>query len=214
MWIAHHEIQPTFERLGIKNTAVKPDGRLLYSVPAITDPHPVDSPGPIHVSDSWNIALYLDKKYPDPPLFPHGTEGLQKCFVEQTEPLLLPRGPFLGFMINGTFAQLTADSKSFFRKVEEDKFGKKLEELAFSPGEKRDAVMKDAQEKYLKLAEYMIGGSVMPPHYVYADLVTAAILMWMKRTCAKDVWPIVMKWDDGRWDKYLNVFESKYSQVV
>jgi len=213
-WIAYPDIQPTFERLGIKHTAVRPDGQLYYSVPAITDPHPVNSPSPIHVSDSWDIAVYLDKKYPEPPLFPHGTEGLQKFFVEKTEGLLLPRDLYHGFIVNGTFAQLTEESKSFFRETREKRFGKRLEELAIPPGEKRDAVLKDAQEKYLKVAEYMVGGSVMPPHFVYADLVTAGILMWVKVVCAEDVWPIMAKWDDGKWGKYVDEFDAKYGQVV
>lgn len=214
MWISCPDIPPTLEKLGIKNTSVRPGGQPHYTVPAITDPHPINSLGPIHVSNSWDIAVYLDKKYPDPPLFPHGTESLQKFFLDKTEGLLLPMDLFTGFLLKGSFAQLTEESTSYFRTTREEAFGKKLEELAIPPGEKRDAALKDAEKKYSKIAEYVVGGSVMPPHYVYADLVIAAILMWAKVTCAEDVWPIIAKWNGGKWCKFVDELDAKYGQVI
>ena len=190
------------------------DGSLYHSVPAITDPHPIDGTGPLHVADSWDIALYLDEKYPDPPLFPNGTKGLQKLFNDTTDNLLTPFKLFAYFLLPGTFAQLTEESKPYFRRTREKHFGTTLEELILSPGEKKDQTLKEAKEKFTKCAGYMDGGMVMPPHYVYADLANAANLIWIKVTCAEDLWPMIAQWDDGKWVKLLDDIEEKYGQVV
>jgi len=214
IWLAYPDIKPTFERLGIKHTTVRKDGSLYHSVPAITDPHPIDGTGPFHVADSWDIALYLDKKYPVPPLFPNDTKGLQKLFVDIADDLLCPFKLFEHFILPGTFAQLTEESKPYFRRTREKLFGKTLEELVLPPGEKRDQTLKETKEKFTKCAGYMEGVMVMPPRYVYADLANAAVLMWIKVTSAEEVWPMIVQWDDGKWVKLLDDIEEKYGQVV
>ena len=193
---------------------MREDGSLHYTVPAITDPHPVDGNGPLHIADSWDIALYLDKKYPDPPLFPNGTKGLQKLFIDIADDLLCSDKLFTHFILSGTFAQLTEESKPYFRRTREKRFRKTLEELILPPGEVKDRILKDTKEKFTKCAGYMEGGMVMPPHYVYADLVNAAVMIWIKVTSAEEVWPLVIQWDDGKWVKLLDDVEEKYGQVV
>jgi glutathione S-transferase len=71
------------KKLGAAPTSVKPDGNPFYTVPVISDSiRKTGSGEPTIVSDSWNIAIYLEETYPKPALFPPGSRALQALFQE------------------------------------------------------------------------------------------------------------------------------------
>lgn len=100
IWLEYPEIEPTLRGIGAKPSGVKPDGSPWYTIPVIADEiHPGPDGKPTVVVDSWDIAEYLDEKFPDRPLFPAGTKALQwslhdtvmKNFMYASAQLILPR---------------------------------------------------------------------------------------------------------------------------
>ncbi|KAL0564148.1 hypothetical protein V5O48_017907 [Marasmius crinis-equi] len=86
--LSMHEIESTAKSLGVPPTTSYLDGTPRYTVPFIQD----STTGKI-VSDSFNVAEYLDEAYPDTPrIIPPGTRMLQATFCTSVftnfEPLL------------------------------------------------------------------------------------------------------------------------------
>ena len=82
-WVEYPDVEPTLKKLGATPTSTKPDGSPFYTVPVISDSiHKTDSGEPTVVSDSWNIAIYLEETYPEHALFPTGSRALQALFQE------------------------------------------------------------------------------------------------------------------------------------
>lgn len=69
--------------IGAEPTAKDGEGKDLYTLPVIKDPNT----GKV-VSDSNRIAAYLDEIYPEHPLVPSGTSGLQFAFQLLTSQIL------------------------------------------------------------------------------------------------------------------------------
>lgn len=221
-WLEFPDIKPTFERLGIEHTLKDEKGQPYYTVPAITDS---STSTIIHVSDTWNIAMYLEKKYPDPPLFPpsSGSLGLQKFFKDGASELLAPDGVFVPFMLPGTYDLLKEPSQIFFKETREKWYGKKIEECSPAEGSKEmDDALKLARKRFDQLDGYFgekasseDGSLVMGNgQIVYADFVIGSMLVWIKASCASSLWPHVIKWHDGKWEMFLNALVEKYGQVV
>lgn len=91
-------------------------------VPVIVDGEQV-------VFDSWNIANYLDKTYPNQPsLFGCSQAKAQALFIKHWDekvltPVLLP------MLIYNVFEHIDAKDKTYFRETREQKLGKPLEEF-------------------------------------------------------------------------------------
>ncbi|TFL02959.1 hypothetical protein BDV98DRAFT_603309 [Pterulicium gracile] len=113
-----------------------------YCLPIIVD----DQTGTTAaVSDSWDIAVYLDEAYPDAPrLFPKGTRALQasfeqlwmETFAQGAAPLLIPRMPAL----------LSPPSAEHFIRAVSTRFAKEIGK--FEPqGEARVQYLKDWEKK-------------------------------------------------------------------
>lgn len=66
------------KKIGARATDTEEDGTPYYCVPIIYDPN-TDTV----VSDSFDIAIYLEKQYPNTrTLIPKGTEVLQAVYVD------------------------------------------------------------------------------------------------------------------------------------
>src|SRR6201996_3117345 len=154
-WLEFPDIKPTFEKLGIKHTLTDEKGRPYYTVPAITDSATSDT---VHVSDTWNIAIYLEKKYPDPPLFPPSSVGLQKFFKDGASELLAPNGVFVPFIMPGTYDLLNEPSRVFFKETREKWYGKRIEEcLPAEESREMDDALTLAKKRFDQLNEYFEG---------------------------------------------------------
>jgi glutathione S-transferase len=84
-WVEHPQIEATFKKIGAAPTGTRADGtgRPFYTVPVIIDPNHLTEGKPTMISDSRNIALYLDEHYPtNKQLIPNGTNGLQAVCEE------------------------------------------------------------------------------------------------------------------------------------
>jgi glutathione S-transferase len=96
------------------------------------DKVPVLQDDQVIVHDSWDIAEYLDQKYPAQPLF----EGAQakslayvfKFWVESTL-----HAPILRAVLLDLFHALHEKDQAYFRESREKRFGKPLEEAGGNP---------------------------------------------------------------------------------
>ncbi|NEO54010.1 MAG: glutathione S-transferase family protein [Okeania sp. SIO3B5] len=90
---------------------------------------PVIVDGDQVVFDSWNIANYLEKTYPNQPsLFGCSQAKSQVLFIKNwDEKVLIPA--LLPMLIYNVFEHIDAKDKTYFRETREQKLGKTLEEF-------------------------------------------------------------------------------------
>jgi len=209
-WVEYVDIESTFKGAEIAPTAKKADGSDQYTCPAISDPA-----GPFRTTDSLRIVEYLDKAYPKIPLFPHGTKGLQKVFMDEVDQRMVV--PLMPLLLVDSWKQLNTASSEYFRETREKRFGKKMEE--FCPeGPEREAAYKKAETGFSKIASYLDENGDAPfvtgNEIVYADLYLGSFLKWMKTVSENEVWAKVSTWNCGRWAKLSETLDSKYGQVL
>jgi glutathione S-transferase len=214
VWVEYPDIEGVCSKLGAKRTSFLSDGSggKFYTLPVIHD-----SRTNAVVSDSWDIAEYLDATYPDTPrLFPKGSQALQHSF---TSAFKLQLDVIWFFIMPAAFDRLNEASKPYFRAAREGFFGKKLED--FSPvGPVRDEQWK-AVKGALDVVDYWLARGVPGQAYIagdspsFVDFVVGARFMWMKLVFGEDsqLWKEISSWHGGRWGMMLKSV-SKYETVV
>ncbi|KZP11390.1 hypothetical protein FIBSPDRAFT_871674 [Athelia psychrophila] len=209
VWVEYPDIEPLCKKIGAAKTN---SAAAAYTLPVIHDP--------AHnavVSDSIEIARYLDKTYPDTtPLFPCGSQALQAAFQSAHQSAVVQATYLL--MIPPSCAKLNPASEPFFRRAREANFGMKMEE--FSPlGPTRDLQWKTLSAGHQAIASWLAqneqGPFVMGAQISYADATIAAYLIWMRTVFGSESaeWKDVLTWQDGRWAAYMEEFK-RFEQVI
>jgi glutathione S-transferase len=125
MALKHKELE--FETIPwrfIEKDAIAFSGQKL--VPVLVD-------GERAVSDSWDIACYLESTYPDrPSLFGCATGEAHAIFVKFWCDQVL-QGILFRIILPDLFARLHEDDRPYFRQTREARLGRTLEELAVPP---------------------------------------------------------------------------------
>ncbi|KAH8992597.1 hypothetical protein EDB86DRAFT_3079196 [Lactarius hatsudake] len=206
-WVEFPDIAALAQRVGASHTVLLHGGQPLYTVPILRDPTTEQS-----LSESLQIALNLERTYPDtPPLFPRGMEDAIIAFDDQftdsvgdaLAPLLLAR----------IWAQLNEGSKLYFRTARERMLGQSLESLT-PPGAQtaaRWAALREALEPFAKDADAR-GQSdtfLMGDRETYADVVAACWLATGRRIWGADTqeWAELETWHGGRWGRLTRSFK-------
>lgn len=188
----------------------KPDGTPLYTSPAI-----VDEATGTAVPDSYKIAEYLDKQYPDTPrAFPAGSEGLQAAFYDQFNQILRTVGPLL---VTEVPTILNQSAIEYYRRTREGFFGKPFDQIALV-GEEREKAWQAAKEHF-DLFDGWYGKS-NGPYFMgdivsFADFTVAGVFQMIKIICGEgsEEWKRVSAWNNGRWVKLLKDLE-KYADTA
>ncbi|KAF5328331.1 hypothetical protein D9619_013355 [Psilocybe cf. subviscida] len=204
-WVEYPDIEALCIKLGIPKSPFEDH----YTFPAIHDP----STG-AYLSDSWEIAVYLEKTYPDTPkLFPHNTVALQHATFTAYDDNLAA----LWFtVLPDTNNILNPASEAYFRRTREKAFGKKMEELE-AKGEEGVKEWKRYESGLKKIADAYATSSgpfFMGDTPCYADLFVAAYLIWQRLVWGENSkkWKDVASWQGGRWAKLLKDL-SKYETI-
>lgn len=210
-WVEYPDIEAHCTKLGIAPTSKKADGSPAYTLPAIHD-----TATGIYLSDSFPIAEYLEKTYPDKPsLFPGHSHGLQALFDGAFVDAALT--PAFQFILPATCPTLNSRSEEYFRRTREQTFGKALEDVVpkGEEGVAQWAKFKDGLGKvdtwYAKSGGvFLMGGSIS-----WADLDIAAWLIWMKIVWGEEStqWKDIASWQGGRWKNLLGNLKQ-YQTVV
>ncbi|TDL18667.1 hypothetical protein BD410DRAFT_728224 [Rickenella mellea] len=204
-WVEYPDIAPRMKELGASPTGPPDDPE--YTVPVIHD----HSTGKI-ISNSLDIAQYLDETYPDTPqLLPSGpgiAAVFERYFIQSTTPLSRLMQPT-------QFPKLNPASHAFFRKSREDWTKCKVEDI-LPPGREREEAwsrVKQGMDKLYGLLEkngkdkpFVFGDRI-----TYAEFIMAGYLVWVK-IMSEEEWVQISTWNGGRWDKLLEMTE-KYRTI-
>ncbi|KZT33384.1 hypothetical protein SISSUDRAFT_993108 [Sistotremastrum suecicum HHB10207 ss-3] len=217
-WVAFPDVAEKMKSIGAPPSDKAADGSPIYTCPTLSDPNPSSS-SPALITDSWLIALYLDKTYPSASatLFPASTALLQETWIEKYETLAI--GPVEELLVGLVSKQLSDASIPYFVETREKAFGKPIDAFC-PPGPERDAALAAMQEGLGKVAELLDkngdGGEKLfctGDEPVYADLVFASSLIWIKIVAEEEVWSKVKSWHGGRWERLLDAVHEKYGKV-
>jgi glutathione S-transferase len=144
----------------------------------VSETVPVIRDGLTVVADSFAIALYLEKTYPDRPTLFGGPGGEAMArFVERWSQTTLH--PYLGAAaLMDIYEHQDDDNKAYFRESREARFGKRLEEVAAA----RDAGLASFRASLEPLRSILgyqkwIGGDDGP---LFADYIVFGALQWVR----------------------------------
>ncbi|EKM76379.1 hypothetical protein AGABI1DRAFT_78843 [Agaricus bisporus var. burnettii JB137-S8] len=204
--LEYPELESEFKKIGIPPSSTWADGRPLYSSPSIFD----DSTN-TGVSDSYKIAQYLDKTYPDTPkLFPPGTEALQAAFYAQYNPLIF--GAIFQMLLPGVVRILNPPSVEYFNRTRAEIFGKPPAELE-PKGQDRVEAWTKVEAAYDKLYGWLsesTGPYFMGDTITFVDLTVAGMIYGMEVIFGKDSKEFrdLMTWNNGRWAEFRKSLEQ------
>jgi glutathione S-transferase len=204
VYLTFPEIPKEFKKKGIPCSGESAKGP-LYTCPSIFD-HSNNTP----VTESFNIALYLDKTYPDTPkALPPGTEALQSAFHDRffevigaILPFLLPKIPFV----------LHPDSSEPFSQDRERDFGKPLADIE-PKGEERVKAWKEVKAAFDTLHGWLNktpGPYFMGETVTFADFVVGGTLITLEITFGENSqeWKDITTWNNGEWVAFKKNLEK------
>ncbi|XP_006462874.1 hypothetical protein AGABI2DRAFT_207534 [Agaricus bisporus var. bisporus H97] len=209
VYLEFPDIKGVLQQAGASPTIDILDGNPVYSSPTIVD----DATGTA-ICDSFKIAQYLDKQYPDTPrAFPPGSEALQAAFYDQFLKMFLVFAPVL---ITKTPSVLNPVSYDYYHRAREVMFGKPFEQI-MPVGEELEQLWRKTKE-FFDLLEgwyeksggpYFMGG--IPS---FADFVVGSMVLSLRIFDGEDGkdWRRVSVWNDGRWVRLLRDLE-KYAST-
>ncbi|MGD9602396.1 MAG: glutathione S-transferase family protein [Gammaproteobacteria bacterium] len=157
------------------------------SVPVIRD-------GDTWVGDSWEIACYLDRRYPERPRLmppPSGTAHA-RLVAALCGTLIFPAAVQIG--VYQAYRLLDPRCQPYFRESREAMFNTRLEDLHAdaSRGPPQLAAALKPFDEVLNVEEYLGG-----PHATYADFLLFGILKWLDIVSAYA--PLDRTTPSGRW---------------
>ncbi|CCO30674.1 hypothetical protein RSOLAG1IB_01171 [Rhizoctonia solani AG-1 IB] len=220
-YLSYPDIEPTLSARGMDPVS---NAFPRYILPVIEDPSEDPNGRPTFVADSFNIAVYLDAKYPAPnyPLaIPPGTRSLQKIFAEQFNnevgfalvPIALPLISKPGF--------LDEPGRGHFIRTRTTWFGDLSKLLDTSP--EKWAVVEEKWNKFSQAIDHNgsseAGPFVMGKQISFADFTIGGIINWLRKVDEEGMprWKHVSEWDGGRWARYwdeVEKFEKNSTEVV
>ncbi|GHC68733.1 glutathione S-transferase family protein [Limoniibacter endophyticus] len=168
MALAHkglpYELVPT-TFLGIREVE---GGNATKTLPFIVD-------GDNKVTDSFQIALYLDAAYGDRPTLFDGEAGIALSrFIERWA--LTTLHPFMvSAVVQDIWARQDEENQAYFRESREKALGRKLEEIVADRDARRDAFLKTLEPLRQTLGyQDWIGGK----EPLFADYIVFGALQW------------------------------------
>ncbi|GAP85415.1 putative glutathione s-transferase [Rosellinia necatrix] len=198
-WVDLTEVESTRKRLGADPVRFFADGAPFYTLPVVEDA----SAGGAVVGDSFDIAVYLDKKYPEaPPLFRHSI-GIYAAFNAHIDSIF-PTGGILftdGQPLNPATAEQTKAACC-------RRFGAKSWNELTVRGDERRKVVATYQTalgeaaKYFRFSDGPFIGGKEPD---YADIIVGGWLMFLSLTVAE--WVEIRTWHGGVWGKLHDALE-------
>ncbi|TRM60994.1 hypothetical protein BD626DRAFT_549430 [Schizophyllum amplum] len=195
VWVEFPDVERTLRAIGAPPSAVRPDGREVYTLPVIVDPTANPS-HPVVLSNTNTIAEYLETRYPARAVYPEGSRAMQTLFVHYIQEVF--SRPLLPIMIPISHERLPARSQAHFRGYAPSGSG--------SSSASREAAWAAVRTEFDFLAGVLDKNAgdgdavVAQGHEVtYADFALCAVLVWIERVAPHDGWARVRMWNGGRW---------------
>lgn len=129
------------------------------------------------VGDSWNIATYLEKTYPDRPSLFGGDAGRDFArFIQHWQESQL--SPFaITLIVTDLYASVVDEDREYFRKSREQRLGKPLEEAVAGREKRVEGFRKLCEPLRRRVSEAPFLGGDRP---MYADYVAFGAFMWAR----------------------------------
>lgn len=209
-------MESTRKALGVPPSRKFPDGSDFYTLPVV-----YDSATDQYIGDSWDIALYLDCKYPaGPRLVPQGMAGVTKAWNDRVDQLftsfvrLLAHGtPFNPENADTSRQILVSRGQSFFIRAT----GRQMTwDDCTAKGEERRQMLDDFRSALGELEQYYSfpeqhgtqcraqgGGGLFlaGDEPTYADLIVGGWLGYVHETLPPSELAEFQAWHNGRWTK-------------
>ena len=212
-WVEYPDVEGVLKEIGGKPTSKRADGRDLYTLPAIYDAETKKV-----ITESMDIAVYLDETFPDSPrLIPEGARAAVKLVdLTYMEKVV---GPLLPLMLPAVCYKLNPASFEYFRTTREASFKKKLEEFA-PVGPVRDegwAAVKRGLSVFASL--YARNGEgkefFFANTFSYADAIVLGWIIWVKIVLGaeNEEWKAVASWNGGKWARLLEI-TKEYQAIL
>lgn len=189
-WIELPDVTATRKRLNLSPSRYFANGEPFHTLPALQDP----STGTI-LGDSFEIAVYLEKKFSDGPKLFRNSIGLYAAFNAHIDSIIPVGVSLCQLPFN---PETEAQSKAEFAR----RFGAKSWDDLVVKDEDRKGILSKFQValgdavKYFKYADGPFIGGQEPD---YADIIVGGWLMMLSETMPE--WKEVRTWHDGLWGK-------------
>ncbi|KAG1748572.1 hypothetical protein EDB19DRAFT_1847260 [Suillus lakei] len=197
LWVEYSDISIAMKSIGAKPNGKRRDGSDVYTVPVLSDPNT----GAI-IIDSLEIASYLEKTYPEKPIFPNNSEPLIRAFDAAHMSLIIPG-------IKPLFARsaevMNPASAKFF-------IGVRSMDVPLPWDAKHEGDWKLLEKGYNTAYEWYQktdGKWIMGDTFSYADIIVACCLLWYKRVVKEDEWAKISSWNGGKWAQVLADVEKE-----
>lgn len=224
-WVEMPDITSVREELGVPANRTLPDGTPYHTLPVIHD----TTTGAL-IGDSFEIALYLDKQYPDgPKLFRPFTTGLTAAFNARVDGIFtrfaglstqMPFDPQVLQKVGEIFAkripaiQKMAGQNSSLQQGSMEEFEAALGELAKSyrhTGGTTDYFWRsrgtDDEQAQRPPEGHQAGPWLDGEEATYADLIVGAWLKMFQISMPKAEWEKVSQWQDGLWGRIVEALD-------
>lgn len=215
-WVEYPDIESKCKELGIKKPTLKrPNGAQAYTLPVIQDTNTGAT-----LADSFKIAEYLDKTYPDASrmIFPHNTAGVQAPFARS---FAANMSPIMNLIIPPECMILNPRSAEWFSRTREEIFRVKRLDDMLPPTKaqyaKEWAKIEDGLTKTAKWFAKNEGGGpfIMGVEPCWADFVVGGYMQWIRCVWGKESeqWRGIESWNEGRWARFTEGLR-KYENIV
>ena len=167
------------------------------TVPVICD----HAHGDKAVKDSWDIAVYLDKAYPDRPLFKSGQARAFARFVNDWTDTVVHAALF-PLVVADIYTRARPEDRNYFRETREKRLGMKLEDAQRAARETRVPAYRGTLEPARRLlAEQPFVAGKTPG---YPDYALMGTMMWVRVICPLqflDAGDPVLAWQERMLDQ-------------
>ncbi|CAE6501203.1 unnamed protein product [Rhizoctonia solani] len=205
------DIEPKLKELGVKPTSHNPF--FQYTLPLIADPSSDPNGKPTYVIESFDIALYLDQKYPTPKyptVIPSGTRALQKVATGYIMNAALHFGSVVLPCAVSRSNFLDEKGREYYIRTRKVIYGRDLRE--FLP--EADENWAKSKENWEALGDQLdLGGRdgpfVMGGQISFADFAIGGVIQWVKKCEGGEMirWKDMSTWQGGRWGTFWKEIE-------
>ncbi|KAI1329216.1 hypothetical protein F5Y16DRAFT_114652 [Xylariaceae sp. FL0255] len=197
-WVDLADFASTRKSLGAGPVRFLPNGEPFYTLPVIQDPSTDEV-----VGDSFDIAVYLDKKYPDGPRLFRQSTGLYAAFKTHFDTFV----PIGGALLTDGMP-LDPETHEEVQAEMCRRYGAKSTEDLTVHGESRrkvlsglEVTMRDAAKYWRFSEDPFFGGNEAD----YADIIMGGRLMFLSMTVPE--WEEIRTWHGGVWGKLHEALE-------
>ncbi|CAE7222296.1 unnamed protein product [Rhizoctonia solani] len=211
-YVSIADIEPKLKEIGISPTSHNPF--FPYTLPLIADPSDDPDGKPTYVVESFEIAMYLDKKYPEPQypaVIPSGTRALQKIVTSHIMNSALNFGSVVLPCAVSRSDFLDERSREYYIRTRKLIFGRDLRELL----PEIEQNWEKSKEKWEVLGDQLdLGGPngpfVMGAQISFADFAIGGVIQWVQKCEGGEMvrWKDMSTWQGGRWGAFWKEIKS------